>query len=84
LVHRLGPHRGGRFREVPCSPAVEPGEVAGWFADERGGGDSNQGDRGSIVLDEVADLTKEAQASLLGGLIPHEVPGGARRCPPWR
>ena len=81
LMHRLGAHRGGRFREVQCSPAVEPGTVADWFAHEAGSEDSDPGSLGSIVLGEVADLTKAAQASLLSALRAHEMPGTPSGCP---
>lgn len=81
LMHRLGPHSSGRYLEVQCSPAAGPEAIADLFRADPMHPDTDSGDLGSIVLDEVADLAKPAQASLLGTLVAMERSTG-RRCPP--
>jgi DNA-binding NtrC family response regulator len=78
LMHQLGAHSGGQFREIQCSPAMAPETVAGLFSGlER----ADASDAGSLVLDEVTELAKPAQAALLGALVALEKRNDAQRPP---
>jgi DNA-binding NtrC family response regulator len=82
LMHRMGPHRSGRYHEVQCSPAAGPDTIADLFPADPGHEETDANDVGSIVLDEVADLAKPAQASLLGALVALDRFARYRRVPP--
>ena len=81
-LHRLGPRRGGPFRDLNCAALTEDlldaelfgharGAFIGALADRRGL--IEEADGGTLFLDELADLSPRGQAKLLRVLQEREV-----------
>ena len=75
-LHRLGPCRDGRFAEVRCGPTMDTSALESIL----GAGPDAASD-GTIFFDEVAELPKGLQASLLGVLASGEGRDAGERRP---
>jgi DNA-binding NtrC family response regulator len=78
LMHKLGAHGSGPFREIQCSSAIAPETVAKLFSGlER----ADASDAGSLILDDVTELARPAQTALLAALVALEKRHDAQRPP---